>query len=137
MPAAAQAIAAQQSPRSVAPPLAFDWRVRAVAAWEADRDVAAGHLRGELTSRLFALTSRDVPSEATYANPADRVAVTRLDGVLFRLADAELSIVRPCVHCGTGEFTSRPLYTRSDLGYALSDWQPRHANCQIEDAPDW
>ena len=138
MSAAAPAPArAAQPARNASAPVPFDWRVRAVAAWEASREATADHLRAELTSRLFALTSRDVPADAIYVNPTDQAAVTRLDGILFRLADGDLSIVRPCDHCGTGELTSRPLYTRSDLGYALSDWQPRHADCQLEDAPDW
>jgi hypothetical protein len=136
MASAAPAYAAQPS-AAVAPPVPFDWRVRAVAAWEASREASAGHLRAELTSRLFALTSRDVPANAIHVNPAVQLATTRLDGVLFRLVDGDLSVVRPCVRCGTGELTSRPLYTRSDLGYALSDWQPRHGDCRVEDAPDW
>ena len=118
-------------------PVPLDWRVRAVSEWEATREVDEESLRIDLALRLSALTSREVPQYAIHVNTANRSATTRLDGVLFRLVEGQLSVVRPCAYCGTGELTSPPIQDRADLGRALVGWDPRHPYCQDVDAPDW
>ena len=42
-----------------------------------------------------------------------------------------------CAECGIGHFESPALATQSDLGYALSAWEPRCPHCQPEDPANW
>jgi hypothetical protein len=59
-----------------------------------------------------------------------------MDGVIFQLQGSDLILLRPCVYCGVGHFTSPPIATPADLGYALSGWQPYHADCEPADPDD-
>lgn len=59
-----------------------------------------------------------------------RTASIRVDGVLFRWADSQLFVIRPCAYCGLGAFTSVAIHRLEELGFALGGWQPLHDDCQ-------
>ena len=46
------------------------------------------------------------------------------------LHGGDLVLVRACSYCATGRFESRQICNLSDLGYALSAWQPLHDDCE-------
>jgi hypothetical protein len=60
-----------------------------------------------------------------------------LDGIVFRLRQGELVLLRPCPECGLGHHESPAIGTLADLGYALSAWQPACQNCAPEDPANW
>ena len=113
-----------------------DWRADAIAEYEWSRVAAGAVLRAELAGRLRELTGREIAPGSVLLS-TERRAIAWVDGVQFRLEELELRIVRPCVHCGVEELTSPPVRGRADLGYALGAWEPRGAQCQIEDPPEW
>jgi hypothetical protein len=113
-----------------------DWRAEAIAEHARSRVAGEAARRAELAGRLRDLTGRTIAPESVML-PTERRAIAWVDGVQFRLEGPELTIVRPCVHCGVEELTSPPLRGRADLGYALAAWEPRGAQCQIEDPPEW
>jgi hypothetical protein len=93
-------------------------------------------LRAELADRVAALTACRIPPQQVVADRAARVAFLAFDGVRFRLRRHQVVLLRPCAHCGTGEFASDPLITRGDLGHALGVWRPLHHGCEEQDRPD-
>lgn len=113
------------------------WQQRAVAAYRQaeHRDVAA--MQWELSDRIGALTEMDIAPESIYVNRAAQLAVVNVEGVVFQLHGHALSIVRPCVVCGTGHFESRALSTVHDLGFALGEWEPRCEHCAPADPENW
>jgi len=113
------------------------WRRRAADAYfAAARDIAT-QLRDDLAARIQQLTGRAVAAEDIYTDAGQRLAVTQADGVVFRYQHGVLQIVRPCVHCGTGEFSSPAIESLADLGYALEAWQPRCSHCEPLDSETW
>lgn len=107
------------------------WKAVAVAAFSQRADASA--LRAGLAQRLHALIDSDIALEHIWVDPATLVAGVTLDGVRFRWEHGQLGIVRPCVHCGVGSFTSPPVHSLADIGHALSAWQPRHGGCEPND----
>ena len=113
------------------------WRRRAADAYfVAARDLAV-ELRDELAARVQSLTGRTVAVESIYTDPGQRLAIARIDNVVFRSQRGVLQIVRPCVHCETGEFSSPTVESLADLGYALEVWQPRCNHCEPADSETW
>jgi hypothetical protein len=90
-------------------------------------------LRADMAARLLALTGQVVSPETIFVEPHTRTAVTVIDGLVFRLVQDELTLMRSCAHCGTGQFVSPAIAGNFDLGYALTDWEPLHADCAPDD----
>lgn len=110
------------------------WKARAVAE-------LAQHDGEELVTRLLravrAVIGQEVSPAQVWASPAEQAAALSVDGVRFRWEQGRLVLLRPCVHCGLGQLASPALHARADLGYALADWQPRHAGCEQDDPAEW
>ena len=113
-----------------------DWRAEAIAEHERTREAAQAARRAELAWRVRELTGRAVAVESVML-PTERRAIAWVDGVNFRLDGHELSIVRPCSHCGVAEVISPPIGGRAELGYAIGPWEPRCPQCPVEDPPGW
>ena len=64
-----------------------------------------------------------------------------MDDATFRLYQSGyLVLVRKCAYCATDHFESPPIGNLSDLGYALSAWEPLHEDCEeysSEEFPDF
>ena len=118
-------------------PAPADWRAQAIAAYERGREDRDGALRRSLARRVRAVTGQAVPPEHIWVDRAEQTAGVALDGALFRLQYGQLVLVRPCELCGIGQVASPSLDTPADLGYALSEWQPRHPACQPDDPANW
>ena len=93
-------------------------------------------MRHRLARRLLALTDSLVSESTIVVEPAAQWAMAVVDGVVFRLCGSDLVVVRCCAYCGTGRFESVPVTHPSDLGYALTVWQPYHHECEPTDPPD-
>jgi hypothetical protein len=64
------------------------------------------------------------------------LATVVVDNVVFRARNQQVVILRSCAECGITRFESAPLSNCTDLGYALSAWQPHCHSCQPEDPTD-
>ena len=123
----------QTSPHPGALP---SWHEDALAAYryrERERLLA---LRMELVTRVQALTGHQVAPDAVYVNREAGTATVAVDGSIFRLARRQLTLLRPCAYCGTGQFASRAIESLADLDFALVGWVPLHDDCQPADASD-
>ncbi|HWQ11423.1 MAG TPA: hypothetical protein VNL77_01415 [Roseiflexaceae bacterium] len=113
--------------------MAADWRAAAVEAYRQTKDHDRAVLRADLASRILTLTGRRVAAEQIVSDDASRSATAAVDGVVFQLRSGVLTIVRPCGGCALGTYSSPPIASRADLGYALMDWEPRCPSCLPED----
>ena len=113
------------------------WQVAAIDEFEISLRSRYADLRWDLSARIFALTGRHVSPPRIYTD--GHVAVAGVDGATFRLYHGSLMLVRTCAYCGTGRFESPEIGNFSDLGYALSAWEPLHEDCEgySEDTPDF
>lgn len=118
-------------------PVSPNWQARAQTAYRREVDEAGHSLRAALAARLLALTGRPVAPASLTADPAARIAVGVVDGVVFRLHGHELVVLRACAHCGVGQLASPAIESEADLGYALTDWQPLCPHCPSTDPDDW
>jgi len=125
------------TPTTQARPWAADWRSRAIAIYQAGLDREITEARRVLAERLRALIEQPIAPEIVYIDSAERIATVVVDGTLFHSRCEDLTLVRACAYCGSGEFESPPLWDAADVGYALSAWHPAHPNCQDEDSPYW
>ncbi len=110
------------------------WREEALAAYrhiERERPIA---LRMELATRVQALTGTPVAPDAVYVNREVGTATVAVARSVFRLARRELTLLRPCAYCGTGQFANPTIESLADLDYALVGWEPLHDDCQPVDA---
>jgi hypothetical protein len=114
-----------------------DWKARAITTYQQQRRDDGAALRLGLARHVRALTGRVVHADAIWVDLDGRMALATVDGVRFRWERDQLVILRPCALCGSGQFASAPLTDRAEIGYALSDWQPRHAQCQPDDPVNW
>lgn len=113
------------------------WQQRAVAAYRQSARDSLADLQHALISRVAALTDREIPERSIYVSAEAQLAVVNVEGVVFYLRRHDLTILRPCAECGIGQFESDAIVTLADLGYALSDWQPRCAHCAPADPCGW
>lgn len=113
------------------------WQQRAVIAYEQAEQDESVALQRELADRIAALTEHRLAPESIYVNRAAQLAVANVEGTVFRLLRHDLMIVRPCVECGTGQYESPRITSIKDLGYALSAWEPRCADCRPIDPINW
>ena len=115
------------------------WRAQAIDDYMRSLPGRRETLQADLSARVFGLTGKCIPSEDRYAEEIS--ASAGVDGATFRLyREGRLVLVRPCTHCGTGRFESPEIGSRTDLGYALSDWRPVHEDCEdfsSEDLASW
>ncbi len=109
------------------------WQSRAIAAYRRSEPAIITDTRNEMIAQFMALTGCAILPESIFVNPATRTATTVMDGAIFRLVGRDLSLLRPCSYCGTGQFASPTIRSVADLGYALADWEPLHDDCQPED----
>ena len=109
---------------------------RAIATYQRTERDRLLNVRMEITFRVRALTGESVAPDAVFVDRESGTATVVVDGVVFRLAQGGLSILRPCANCGTGQFASSAITTVADLHYALAGWKPLHADCQDEDPAD-
>jgi hypothetical protein len=128
--------AALMTPDSEQP---LGWQAVAIGEYERTWPIRRADLRKDLSSRIVALTGRRITPEDVYTD--GHLAVTSVDDATFRLYHSEdLVLVRPCAYCGTGHFESPKISNGSELGYALSAWQPLHDDCEdywSEEPPDF
>lgn len=113
------------------------WQIEALEAYEKSLQPLEVHLRSNMAARVLALTGRRIAPGAIYADAMNQVAVATVDCIVFKLLKENLVILRPCVRCGCCQFASMPVTNRAELGYVLSEWEPRCASCQEEDSTCW
>lgn len=118
-------------PSGVTPPGA--WQAWAISVYQQSDPAAT--LRAELAAAVHALTGRLVDERSVVVDQEQRAALASVDDVRFQWAEAQLTVIRPCAHCGLGALASPPIQHVQALGYALSDWQPLHDDCRPFD-PD-
>lgn len=127
-PAASQTTPAQQP---------ADWQARATSSYRQAQRQTLATLPELLASRVSALTGRSIVAEDVFLDQDAELATIVVDGVVFRAHHGQVVVLRACVECGIARFESAPLYSRADLGYALSGWQPRCQGCEEEDSINW
>ena len=123
-------ISNEQSP---AAEVVSPWREEAIIAFRRGERTLALALRTDLAARIRAVTGIPVAPDSVYADGQSGIATVTVDGAIFRLAQGELVLLRPCAHCGTGQFASPAIGSVADLGRALDGWQPFHVDCEPED----
>jgi hypothetical protein len=114
-----------------------DWQARAMIAYRHVQRHALTVLPELLATRVSALTGRSIDAEDVFVDLDAELAIVVVDGVVFRARNQQVVVLRSCVECGIARFESAPLYSRADLGYALSVWQPHCRSCQPEDPANW
>jgi hypothetical protein len=112
------------------------WQDRAVRAYRESGPESDAALRTHLFDAVYACTGKRLTPGTVVVDQQQRLAYGTLDGVRFCLTPNYLTIVRPCAHCGLGAFAGPPITALADLGYALSDWQPLHADCRPFEADE-
>jgi hypothetical protein len=115
---------------------AHTWHSEAIAHYMGAADDLVLRLRRRLAERVGSLTGLAITQRDITVNLAARRAFATVDGVVFQLCGHDLSIVRPCSHCGTGRFETPPITERVDLGYAIAGWQAYHPECEPADPPE-
>jgi hypothetical protein len=127
-----QGILMQTNPARSTP----DWHVCAIRAYHHARCQGLNALPELLATRVSALIGQSIkPADVFVDLDAERATVV-VDGVVFRARNQQVVVLRSCVECGIKRFESAPLWSRADLGYALSAWQPHCRSCQPEDPAD-
>ena len=127
-PAALQANPAQQP---------ADWQARVINSYRHVQRQALTALPELLATRVSTLTGRAIDPEDVFVDLDAELATVVVDGVVFRARNQQVVVLRSCAECGITRFESAPLFSRADLGYALSAWQPLCRNCQPEDPENW
>ena len=117
--------------------LPADWQARAISSYRHAQRQALTALPELLAARVSALIGRSVDPEDVFVDLDAQLATVVVDGVVFRARNQQVVVLRSCVECGIERFESRPLFSRANLGYALSAWQPLCHNCQPEDPANW
>jgi hypothetical protein len=107
-----------------------EWQRRAVERYRRQRPDAAAALRAEIAAPVGRLTGRTVDLSTVVVDEQQQAALVTIDGVQFHWDRSQLTLIRPCAHCGLGSFASPPIRGAHDLGYALSGWKPLHRDCQ-------
>jgi|GEM_PF-4859743 len=113
------------------------WREQAIQTYTSTRTLRTVTLQAELARRIKELAGYYPAPKMVYADADTQFATYFMDGTLFRLERENLTIVRSCAYCGTGQFSSPTINDIADLGYALAVWQPLHDDCWPEDLADW
>jgi hypothetical protein len=120
--------------------MATDWRAAAIEAYRQAKHRDDAALHADLASRILSLTGHRIAPERIWSDGAARRASAAVEGVVFQLQAGVLMIVRPCVECGLGAFSSPPITSRADLGHALAEWAPacpHHLPADEDDDRSW
>ncbi len=120
---------APQSPQGARP-----WQERAIAAQQYGEREATAALQTQLADRIAFLTGHALATDSVYVNATERFAMATVDGAAFRLRHRNLTLLRPCAYCGTGQFASEPIESLADLGHAMAVWEPLHPDCEPTDS---
>lgn len=112
------------------------WLTDGIATYQQHLAAAPSRLRDQLDVAVRHLTGRPVDPRSLYVDPARSLAQGRVDGLLFRLQDDTLHLMLSCAYCQVGLFQSDPLRTPIDVGRAVADWRPLHADCEPADTPE-
>jgi hypothetical protein len=128
-------IARRVSPQQGAAPAQhpIDWQARAISSYRHAQRQAISVLPELLATRVATLTGRVIEPDDVFVDLDAELATVVVDGVVFRAHNQQVVVLRSCVECGIMRFESAPLFSRADLGYALSAWQPHCRSCQPED----
>jgi hypothetical protein len=113
------------------------WQMEAIEEYEESLEPLEVRMRRDMASRVLALTGHRLMPDAIYADARSRVAVATVDGLVFKLMKENLVILRACVQCNCCQFASMPITNRAELGYMLTEWEPRCSTCQAEDSEYW
>ena len=113
-----------------------DWQARAISSYRHAQRQALTVLPELLATRVSALTGRSIAPEDVFVDLDAELATVVVDGVVFRARNQQVVVLRSCAECGIARFESAPLFSRADLGYALSAWQPHCRTCHPEDPAD-
>jgi hypothetical protein len=103
----------------------LSWQAAAVTAYRQTERTDRDRRRGELASRILEVTGQSVETGSIYVDAEMRTAPVAVGDVVFQLRHAELLLVRPCVRCDAGRFTSAAIDCVADLDHALAVWEPR------------
>lgn len=114
-------------------PSAGSWQAAAVAAYQRSTRTDPMALADALAARVLALTGQHVERSRIHVGVDDQLAGVAVDSAWFRICRGMLCLVRPCVYCGVRRFTSPPIDDLGDLGYAVAIWEPRCADCMVND----
>jgi hypothetical protein len=114
-----------------------DWQARAISSYRHAQRQALTALPELLATRVSELTGRSVDPEDVFVDLDAELATVVVDDVVFRVRNQQVVVLRSCIECGIERFESAPLWSRADLGYALSAWQPHCRTCQPEDPANW
>jgi len=109
-----------------------DWQARVISAYHQ----ALTELPKLLATRVSALIGWSIDPADVFVDLDAELATVIVDGVVFRAHHQQVVILRACAECAITRFESAPLFSRADLGYALSAWQPCCRSCQPEDPAD-
>jgi len=129
--------AAAVARRGIAAQLPIHWQARAISSYLHAQRQALTALPELLATRVSTLTGRSVGSEDVFVDMDAELATIVVDGVVFRARNQQVVALRSCIECGIERFESAPLFSRADLGYALSAWQPLCHNCQPKEPLNW
>lgn len=89
-----------------------------------------------LITCVSALIGRSINPSDMFVDLETELATVVVDGVVFRARNQQVVMLRARAECAITRFESVPLFSRADLGYALSVWQPCCRSCQPEDPAD-
>ncbi len=128
---------ARTAPPTAQPDGSPDWRTRAVAIYRQVEQEELMTLPAVLATRIRDLTGRAVALPSIWVDREARTATVAVDGVLFRLRQHNLVLLRPCATCRSGYVESAPVEHRSDLGRALLAWEAACDDASEEDDEDW
>jgi hypothetical protein len=129
---APQGFLTQANPARSAP----DWQARAISAYHQATCQVLSALPELLITRVSALIGRSINPSDMFVDLEAELATVVVDGVVFRARNQQVVMLRACAECAITRFESAPLFSRADLGYALSAWQPCCRTCQPEDPAD-
>jgi hypothetical protein len=116
--------------------ITLDWQARAIGVYHHAQCQALNALPELLATRVSALIGHSIDPADVFVDLDAELATVVVDRVVFRARNQQVVVLRSCVECGITRFESAPLWSRADLGYALSAWQPHCRTCQPEDRAD-
>jgi hypothetical protein len=122
----------QANPARSAP----DWQARAISSFHQAQCQALNALPELLATHVSALIGRSINPADVFVDLDAELATVVVDGVVFRARNQQVVVLRSCAECAITRFESTPLWSRADLGHALSAWQPHCRTCQPEDPAD-
>lgn len=128
------ALARKAESQDVTKPL---WQVEAAEEYEESLQPLEARLRGEMACRIQSLTGHTLTPGEIYVDARSQTSVSTVDGMVFKLLKNNLVVFRPCVQCNCGQYASPPISNRAELGYMLTDWEPRCPTCVPEDSDYW